>query len=155
MVMSSVAMHPTTSRTQQRSTEPTPSPLFTNPLFETTFDDADTATPSPAARVARTSVAVAAAGVAPLAPLSPPAQLGKTHGLPSYGSSLPLLSTAATTPIRAITAGQYAALYAEYIDLPIPEEVLFPWCHGGADLVDTPSSNYFGFAKGKAAAVPE
>jgi hypothetical protein len=57
--------------------------------------------------------------------------------------------------IVRITAAEYAVLYHNYINQALPESSLFPYLHGGADIVNTPAASYFGFKKGDAAVVPE
>lgn len=67
----------------------------------------------------------------------------------------PLFSTQqGAAEIRVITAEQFTQLHHEYSLQKLPEEVLFPWLHGGADIPYSPASQYFGFSKGTAATPP-
>ncbi|SGY47307.1 BQ5605_C001g00519 [Microbotryum silenes-dioicae] len=77
------------------------------------------------------------------------------HGLQIDATHFPLLSTRNNVPpIRVLTADDYARLQATYSKQRLPEDVLFPWSHGSADIPHSAASQYFGFAKGTAARAP-
>ncbi|SCV74166.1 BQ2448_6598 [Microbotryum intermedium] len=77
------------------------------------------------------------------------------HGLQIDATQFPLLSTRNDMPpIRVLTADDYARLQATYSKQRLPEDVLFPWSHGSADIPHSAASQYFGFAKGTAARAP-
>lgn len=107
------------------------SPLFSNPLFN--FSTA-------------TATATASTSTQPASNRSI---------LSSSRASSSLNRSERRVPIKRITAGEYAVLYANHVNEALPESSLFPYLHGGADIPNTSAANYFGFAKGAAASVPK
>lgn len=131
-----VQMHPTASRSHAA-----PSPVYAAP----SAPSPPPPRPSPPAPVSRTASSASNAGAS-----SPAA------GLNLNPAQFPLYSTLPNVhPIRVITAQQYAQIQHEYTSLALPEKVLMPWSHLGADIAGTNAAAYFGFARGDAAAAPK
>ena len=128
-----VQMHPTASRSH---VAPLPAYAVPSPA---------PSRPSLSARSSRSSSS------APTRGASSPAA-----GLHLNPAQFPLYSTLPHAhPIRVITAAQYAQIHHEYTSLALPEKVLMPWSHLGADVAGTTAASYFGFARGDAAAAPK
>ena len=128
-----VQMHPTASRSHSA-----PSPAYAAP-------SPPPPRPSPPPPAPRASSNV-----------SPPSASSPAAGLELNPTQFPLYSTLPNThPIRVITAQQYAQIQHEYTSLALPEKVLMPWSHLGADIAGTNASTYFGFARGDCAAAPK
>lgn len=155
-----VAMHPTASRTRQ-VVAPAPAELDLDRL-----EAGQTFPPLPPLPHEDHTHSAWSTPLPPSPTVSSP-----TLGLASHADSFPDLNlstplssfagrwTAGTAVssgnIKVVTAAQYAALQYEANNLVLPERILFPWSHGGADVVDSPAANYFGFERGQSARTPK
>ncbi|BGP23389.1 tyrosine/serine/threonine protein phosphatase pps1 [Rhodotorula toruloides] len=154
-----VHLHPQTARTQQpapssSSSPPTnKSPLAATPFFPA-FDQLVHTTHSPETHSTRAHSPPSTES-RPLIAL-PACELAPDHGLSSLDAHrYPLYSLAPTAPeIRVLTAAEFAHIHDDYSRTLLPEQELFPWCHGGADIPHSPAAHYFGFPRGKAAETP-
>ncbi|GAA6050787.1 hypothetical protein JCM3770_001645 [Rhodotorula araucariae] len=157
-----VQLHPQASRNPQphdpfQPPPPsvnTPSPLAATPFFPaleslmpststTTTATRTTSTGAPTPRaLSRQNTASAAPRPA--------------HGLVGLDAArYPRYSNAKYFPdIRVLSAREYAELEDAHSRIELPEKVLFPWSHGGADIAHTPATQYFGFPRGSAAKTP-
>ncbi|GAA5835894.1 hypothetical protein JCM9279_002135 [Rhodotorula babjevae] len=165
-----VQLHPQASRHPQPASSSTSasssssvntsaaSPLSTSPFFPAldtllpSTSTLDTRTPSP-------SRSSASSGGPPTPRTSSRQHTRATtpaHGLASLrADKYARYSNASTAPdIRVLSARQYAELEHEHSRVELPEQELFPWSHGGADLAHTPATQYFGYARGAAAKTP-
>ncbi|GAA5842339.1 hypothetical protein JCM11251_003988 [Rhodosporidiobolus azoricus] len=164
MLSSRVQLHPQAMRNPQPSTStssssnPPPSPLATTPFFPSLDSLLPSHAPSTSRTLTPSSVSPSTSTGTPRAASRQqhPTSLMPSHGLVDLdASAYPLYSLAPHVPeIRILSASQYAQLQDRYSRVKMPEQELFPWMHGGADLPHTPAAHYFGFAKGKAAQVP-
>lgn len=78
----------------------------------------------------------------------------RPHGLILDHAQFPLLDSTSSYPVRTLSADQFAKVQRAYSEMVVPEEVLFPWLHSGADVPYSSASQYFGFTHGEAAQVP-
>lgn len=135
----SVALHPQQSRSGQQQHE---SAQVVDSFASPFFPKLESLLPSPPPR--RPSLTPTQSNYS-----SYPAAHGLSHLNPD---NFPRFSTHGD--LRVISAEQYAQLQHEYSLHKLPEEVLFPWLHGGADVPFSPAAAYFGFTRGTATAPP-
>lgn len=147
-----VTMHPQNSRSNPAQSSPTNA--FSDPLFS--IEDLVACPPRPLRRPSLTPTQSSYNG--PSHSSSSNTELAAHHGLTDWqASAFPLLSTNtgdAMHGIRVISAAELAKLQVQYSKEKLPEHVLFPWLHGGADVPYSPASQYFGFHRGTAATPP-
>ncbi|GAA5900034.1 hypothetical protein JCM8208_005572 [Rhodotorula glutinis] len=134
------------------------SPLATSPFFPP-LDTLLPSTSTPCTRAPTPSRSPASSGGPPTPRTSSrqhTAASTPAHGLASLrADKYPRYSNASSAPdIRVLSARQYAELEHEHSRVELPEQELFPWSHGGADLAHTPATQYFGYARGAAAKTP-
>lgn len=141
------------------------SPLATEPFFpalDSMLSSTSTANTSsgsssnaaPSKRARSPAAAAAGAGRRPTAGLVDlDASNFPTLALESY----PEYSFAAGSThaeVRVLSAHQLARLHDQHCRVKLPEEELFPWLHGGADIQHSPAAHYFGYRRGRAAPPP-
>lgn len=155
-----VHLHPQNQRTQQPAPAHSPSsstnksPLASTPFFPG-FDALLRTTHSPETHSTRAHSPPSTQHTRATRPL-PASHVAPAHGLTSLDAQLyPLYSLAPSAPeVRVLTAAEFAGIHDDYSRTQVPENELFPWCHGGADIPHSPAAHYFGFPRGKAAETP-
>ncbi|BGP06647.1 tyrosine/serine/threonine protein phosphatase pps1 [Rhodotorula toruloides] len=155
-----VHLHPQSQRTQQPAPAHSPSsstnksPLASTPFFPG-FDALLRTTHSPETHSTRAHSPPSTQHTRATRPL-PASHVAPAHGLTSLDAQLyPLYSLAPSAPeVRVLTAAEFAGIHDDYSRTQVPENELFPWCHGGADIPHSPAAHYFGFPRGKAAETP-
>ncbi|BGP68978.1 tyrosine/serine/threonine protein phosphatase pps1 [Rhodotorula toruloides] len=155
-----VHLHPQNQRNPQPAPAHSPSsstnksPLASSPFFPG-FDALLRTTHTPETHSTRAHSPPSTDTTRAIRPLPAP-HLAPAHGLTSLDAThYPLYSLAPSAPeIRVLTAAEFANIHDDYSRTQVPENELFPWCHGGADIPHSPAAHYFGFPRGKAAETP-
>ncbi|GAA5884779.1 hypothetical protein JCM6882_005390 [Rhodosporidiobolus microsporus] len=152
---------PSSSSASSSSSNNPPSPLATTPFFPSLDSLLPSHAPSPSHSAPSSSSTTSSSTPRAHSRMQHPQQpldleLAPSHGLVDLDPhAYPLYSLAPHVPeIRILSATQYAQLQDRYSRVKLPEQELFPWAHGGADLPHTAAAQYFGFARGKAAEAP-
>ncbi|BGP38695.1 tyrosine/serine/threonine protein phosphatase pps1 [Rhodotorula kratochvilovae] len=160
-----VQLHPQASRNPQphapsqppASSVNTPSPLATSPFFPA-LESLVPASSTSATAPSRSPVSSAGAPTPRAASRQNAATVAQkpAHGLVGLDATqYPRYSNASTVPeIRVLSAREYGELEDAHSRVELPEQELFPWSHGGADIAHTPATQYFGFPRGAAAMTP-
>ncbi|GAA5946181.1 hypothetical protein JCM10213_001632 [Rhodosporidiobolus nylandii] len=148
-----VHMHPDVHRNPAPSSSSNtlpPSPLATTPFFPSL----DSLLPSSTPSTSSSTVPTARRGpsTTPTPSLNP--SRTASHGLDTDASRYPLYSSHGPH-IHILSASDYADLHDRHARVKLPEREMFPWAHGGADLPHSAAAHYFGYARGKAAEVPD